>query len=103
MLVHINKKNVFFLEGFAFRQNFWSSTEERVCFSGGFHPQSEHLVFKRRNGVFFWRVSPSIGAFDFHGQVWKLFNSDILAIFACFGFRDDFGIFFNGRMQESPV
>ena len=32
-------------------------------FSGGFRPQSELLVLLKKQVLFFWRVSTSIGAF----------------------------------------
>jgi len=37
------------------------SAGEKVLFFEGFRPQSERLIFKKRKGVFFWRVFPSLG------------------------------------------
>ena len=42
---------------------------KKCCFSGGFRPQSERMVFKQRRDMFFWKVSSSLGAFGAHGHV----------------------------------
>ena len=39
------------------------------CFSEGCLPQSELLVFKKGKGMFFWKVSPSLGASGAHGHI----------------------------------
>ena len=47
----------------------FGALEKKCCFSEGVRPQSELFVFNKRTGVFFWKVSPALGAFGAHGRV----------------------------------